>query len=118
MAEATVTTILGPHAPVDAIDDLTAELSPTGPQPSYATFALIPIDLAKAGIPFYLVCHQYGEYGVKTPRKPQTTSSPRSKYPARGLVRQQTMFDVAIHPYWFPNFENQSSLAAYGQLYR
>ncbi|OQE21475.1 hypothetical protein PENFLA_c014G02773 [Penicillium flavigenum] len=57
-------------------------------------------------------------FPVQTPRNPKITSSPRSKYPASGLIRQRTMFNVAIHPYWFHNFENQSSLAANGQLYR
>ncbi|KAJ5470507.1 hypothetical protein N7530_007864 [Penicillium desertorum] len=57
-------------------------------------------------------------FPVQTPRKPQPTSSPCSKYPASDLIRQRTMFNVAIHPYWFHNLENQSSLAADGQLYR
>lgn len=43
------------HVPVDAIDDLTTELSLTDPQPRYETFVVIPVDLPMAGIPFHLI---------------------------------------------------------------
>lgn len=43
------------RVPVDAIDDLTTELSLTDPQPRYETFVVIPVDLPMAGIPFHLI---------------------------------------------------------------